>query len=125
MKATYQKYMLNFKSPSGTSRGVLNEKETWFIILEENGKKGIGECGILRGLSVDDRPDYEEKLQWTCANIHLGKDQLWQALLEFPSIQFGVEMAFQSLASETPFLLFPSSFTSGKQNIDINGLVWM
>ncbi len=125
MKATYQKYMLNFKRPSGTSRGVLNEKETWFVILEENGKKGIGECGILRGLSVDDRPDYEEKLQWTCANIHLGKDQLWGALLEFPSIQFGVEMAFQSLASETPFLLFPSSFTSGKENIDINGLVWM
>jgi hypothetical protein len=24
-------------------------------------------------------------------------------LLEFPSIQFGIEMAFQSLVSETPF----------------------
>ena len=125
MKATYQKYLLNFKRPSGTSRGVLNEKETWFIILEEKGKKGIGECGILRGLSADDRPDYEEKLKWTCANIHLGKDQLWEVLLEFPSIQFGVEMAFQSLVSETPFLLCPSAFTQGKQNIDINGLVWM
>lgn len=125
MTATYQKYILNFKRPSGTSRGVMNEKETWFIILEENGKKGIGECGILRGLSADDRPDYEEKLQWTCQNIHLGKDQLWEALLEFPSIQFGVEMAFQSLASENPFLLFPSEFTEGKKNMDINGLVWM
>lgn len=125
MKATYQKYILNFKRPSGTSRGVMNEKETWFIILEENGKKGIGECGILRGLSADDRPDYEEKLQWTCQNIHLGKDQLWEALLEFPSIQFGVEMAFQSLTSENPFLLFPSEFTEGKKSIDINGLVWM
>jgi o-succinylbenzoate synthase len=125
MTATYQKYILNFKRPSGTSRGVMNEKETWFITLEENGKKGIGECGILRGLSADDRPDYEEKLQWTCQNIHLGKDQLWEALLEFPSIQFGVEMAFQSLASENPFLLFPSEFTEGKKNMDINGLVWM
>jgi O-succinylbenzoate synthase len=125
MKATYQKYILNFKRPSGTSRGVMNEKETWFIVLEDNGKKGIGECGILRGLSADDRPDYEEKLQWVCANIHLGKEQLWEALLEFPSIQFGVEMAFQSLASENPFLLFPSDFTTGQKNIDINGLVWM
>lgn len=125
MKATYQKYILNFKRPSGTSRGVMNEKETWFIILEENGKKGVGECGILRGLSADDRPDYEEKLQWTCQNIHLGKDQLWEALLEFPSIQLGVEMAFQSLASKNPFLLFPSEFTEGKKNMDINGLVWM
>jgi O-succinylbenzoate synthase len=125
MTATYQKYILNYKLPSGTSRGVMNEKETWFIILEEDGKKGIGECGILRGLSADDRPDYEEKLQWTCQNIHLGKDQLWEELLEFPSIQFGIEMAFQSLASENPFLLFPSEFTEGKKNMDINGLVWM
>jgi O-succinylbenzoate synthase len=125
MLASYHKYILNFKRPSGTSRGVMTEKETWFIILEQNGKKGIGECGILRGLSIDDRPDYEEKLQWTCTNIHLGKDQLWDALLEFPSIQFGVEMAFLSLASETPFLLFPSNFTNGTKSIAINGLVWM
>lgn len=125
MRATYHKYILNFKRPSGTSRGVLNEKETWFIILEENDKKGIGECGILRGLSADDRPDYEEKLKWTCDNIHLGKDQLWEALLEFPSIQFGIEMAFLSLASETSFLLFPSEFTNGTKSIEINGLVWM
>ena len=125
MKATYYKYILDFKRPSGTSRGVMNEKETWFIILEQDGKKGIGECGILRGLSIDDRPDYEEKLQWTCANIQLGKDQLWEALLEYPSIQFGVEMAFQSLASENPFLLFPSDFTNGKKSMVINGLVWM
>jgi O-succinylbenzoate synthase len=125
MKATYHKYSLQFKLPSGTSRGVMTEKETWFLVLEKDGKKGIGECGILRGLSVDDRPDYEEKLQWTCANIDLGKDQLWEALIEFPSIQFGVEMAFLSLQSETPFLLFPSEFTEGAKSILINGLVWM
>ncbi|MGQ7944098.1 o-succinylbenzoate synthase [Flavobacterium sp. WC2509] len=125
MQATYHKYILNFKRPSGTSRGVMIEKETWFIVLEENGKKGIGECGILRGLSIDDRADYEEKLHWSCSNIHLGKDKLWEALLEFPSIQFGIEMAFQSLISENPFLLFPSDFTKGKKSIEINGLVWM
>jgi O-succinylbenzoate synthase len=123
--ATYHKYILNFKRPSGTSRGVMTEKETWFIVLEQDGKKGIGECGILRGLSIDDRPDYEEKLKWTCENIYFGKDQLWEALLEFPSIQFGVEMAFLSLVSDTPFLLFPSSFTKGTKSIAINGLVWM
>lgn len=125
MKATYQKYILNFKRPSGTSRGVLTQKETWFIILEENGKRGIGECGILRTLSIDDRPDYEEKLKWVCQNIHLGVEQLWEALLEFPSIQFGVEMAFCSLNSENPFVLFPSTFTSEIASMEINGLVWM
>ncbi|WP_396137833.1 o-succinylbenzoate synthase [Flavobacterium sp.] len=125
MEATYKKYILNFNRPSGTSRGVMTEKETWFLLLEENGKIGIGECGLLRGLSIDDRLDYEEKLQWVCENIHLGKDKLWDALLEFPSIQFGVEMAFLSLQSKTPFELFPSNFTEGKSNMLINGLVWM
>ena len=125
MKASYHKYILDFKQPSGTSRGVMTHKETWFIIIQKDQKKGIGECGILRGLSCDDRPDYEEKLAWTCANIHLGNDQLWEALIEFPSIQFGVEMALLSLASENPFLLFPSSFTKGLNSIPINGLIWM
>lgn len=125
MKASYKKYTLHFKRPSGTSRGVMIEKETWFLFLEDDGKTGIGECGLLRGLSVDDRPDYEEKLQWVCQNIHLGKDKLWDELLEFPSIQFGVEMAFLSLQSKTPFELFPSSFTKGNDAMRINGLVWM
>ena len=125
MKATYHKYVLDFKQPSGTSRGVMTHKETWFIIIENDQKKGIGECGILRGLSCDDRPDYEEKLAWACDNIHIGINQLWEALIEFPSIQFGVEMAFQSLASENPFLLFPSAFTKGLKSIPINGLIWM
>lgn len=123
--ASYQKYTLNFKRPSGTSRGVLTQKETWFIILEENGRKGIGECGILRGLSIDDRPDYEEKLKWTCDNIHFGNDKLREDLLEFPSIQFGLEQAFLSLESVNPLVLFPSEFTKGERSIDINGLVWM
>lgn len=125
IKASYKKYILDFKRPSGTSRGVLTQKETWFILLEKEGKIGIGECGILRTLSIDDRPDYEEKLRWTCKNIHLGKDRLWEYLMEFPSIQFGVEQAFLSLESENPFLLFPSEFTKTEQSISINGLVWM
>ncbi len=125
MKATYHQYLLNFKTPSGTSRGVLTTKETWFLVLKANGKTGIGECGFLRGLSIDDRPDYESHLQWVCENIHLGKDALWEALTEFPSIQFGVEMAFLSLNSNTPFELFPSAFTQNHKSIAINGLVWM
>ena len=100
MKARYKKFILDFKRPSGTSRGVMNRKETWFLIMEEEGKFGIGECGLLRGLSVDDVPDYEDKLRWTCANIALGKDALWEALCDFPSIQFGVEQAFLSFKSD-------------------------
>ncbi|MBU2946782.1 o-succinylbenzoate synthase [Zobellia uliginosa] len=125
MHAQYKKYTLNFKRPSGTSRGVLTHKETWFLILNENGKYGVGECGILRGLSIDDVDGYEDKLMWTCNNIHLGKDALWDALIEFPSIQFGVEQAFLSLSADNPFKLFPSEFISQRQSISINGLIWM
>jgi o-succinylbenzoate synthase len=125
MKASYFRYNLDFKQAAGTSRGVLHSKESWFIVLEQVHKKGIGECGILRGLSYDDRPDYEDKLRWVCEHIHLGEAQLWEELREFPSIQFGLEMAFLSLESATPFELFPSNFTLGIQQISINGLVWM
>ena len=125
MQATYKKYILNFKRPSGTSRGVLTVKETWFIKIEDGNNFGYGECGILRGLSIDDRPDYETKLKWACENIHLGKNELWEALIEFPSIQFGIEMAFQSLKNENEFELFSSAFTKGEDAIAINGLIWM
>jgi len=125
MKAEYKQYILNFKRPSGTSRGVMTTKETWFIKLEHQGKTGVGECGILRGLSVDDRPDYEEKLKWVCNNIHLGLDKLLSELTAYPSIQFGLETAYKSLDSANSFELFPSEFSRGKDGIPINGLVWM
>ena len=125
MTANYQKYILHFKQPSGTSRGILKTKETWFLLLKEGDNWGIGECGLLRGLSVDDRPDYEEKLQWVCDNINLGELVLYKKMEEFPSIQIGVEMAFKSLASVDPFQLFPSQFFQGNAVIPINGLIWM
>jgi o-succinylbenzoate synthase len=125
MKATYQRYLLNFKRPSGTSRGVLTEKETWFLKLTDNGKTGYGECGILRGLSVDDRPDFETTLMWLCENIDAGEAYLKNRLQEFPSIVFGLEMALKSLKSKNKFELFPSDFTKGKASIPINGLIWM
>ena len=125
LKASYQKYILDFKRPSGTSRGILQTKETFFIQIYENEKKGIGECGLLRGLSIDDRPDFEEKLKWSCENINLGLDKLYDALTEFPSIQFGLETAFRSFTSENKFDVFPSSFSEGNKGIAINGLVWM
>lgn len=125
MKATFQKYVLQFKQPSGTSRGVMTQKETWLLIIVQEDKKGVGECGLLRGLSIDDRPDYDAKLQWVCDHIDKGEAWLWEQLIEFPSIQFGVEMAFRSLQAAEPFLLFPSEFTEEQKSIPINGLVWM
>lgn len=125
MTASYLKYILQFKQPSGTSRGILTQKETWFIVITNNDKRGIGECAVLRGLSIDDRPDFEEKIKWVCDNITKGLDNLVNELVEFPAIQFGLEMAFLSLQSVDEFVLFPSAFTQGVASIPINGLIWM
>ncbi|MDB2463008.1 o-succinylbenzoate synthase [Algibacter sp.] len=125
IKASYSSYILNFKQASGTSRGVLKTKETWFLILNSENKKGIGECGLFRGLSIDDTGDYEEKLKWVCNNIALGLDELLIHLIEYPSIQFGLETAFKSLKSDDAFNLIPSEFTRNNDVIPINGLIWM
>jgi len=124
MKAEYFKYLLEFKRPSGTSRGVLHEKETFILEISENEKKGVGECAVFRGLSFDDRPDYEEKLQWLCENIQLDAEFLKKELKEFPSIWFGYEQAILNFKHGAN-LYFPSEFTEGKSPIIINGLIWM
>ena len=125
MKAKHCKYTLNFKRPSGTSRGVLLEKESHFIILQDQERFGIGECGFLKGLSIDPLEEYESKLDYVCQHISKGQDLLYEELKDYPSIQFGLEQAFLSLNSRTPFELFPSEFTKENVPIPINGLIWM
>ena len=124
MKASYQSYILNFKQASGTSRGVLHDKETFILTVEDGPKKGIGECALFRSLSHDDTPEYEEKLQWLCNNIDQEIDFLKAELLEYPSIIFGLEQALLNF-EHGKNLYFPSAFTQGEKNIKINGLIWM
>lgn len=124
MKAEYFRYLLEFKRPSGTSRGVLHVKETFILEISENEKKGVGECAIFRGLSFDDRPDYEEKLQWLCENIQQDYEVLKAYLKDFPSIWFGYEQALLNL-KHGGNIYFPSDFTEGGSPIIINGLIWM
>jgi o-succinylbenzoate synthase len=124
MKAEYFKYILQFKRPGGTSRGVLHEKETFILEISEDGKKGIGECALFRGLSFDDHPDYEDKLKWLCEHVQLNSEILKEELKEFPSIWFGYEQAILNL-KEGGKLYFPSEFTERKAAVIINGLIWM
>lgn len=134
MKAKFEPYVLKFKRPGGTSRGVLTEKLTYLLTIEEDGREYIGECGLFKGLSADDRPEYEEKLQWVCDNIELGVQELWNQLREWPSIQFGVEQAFQALSFNRnkdnytdPYNadMYESAFKNGEKGMQINGLIWM
>lgn len=124
MTAKFHQYLLNFKNPSGTSRGILKTKETFFLEIFEGDNKGIGECALFRGLSYDDVSEYEEKLQWLCENINENSEILKEELKHFPSIWFGYEQAILNLKNGEN-LYFPSEFTKGKSSIKINGLIWM
>ena len=123
-KATFKQYLLEFKQASGTSRGILTTKETYLLEITEGDKKGTGECGIFRGLSFEDVPEYEEMLQWLCDNINENKKVLRKELLHFPSIWFGYEQAMLNLKNGED-LYFPSEFSEGYSSIKINGLIWM
>ncbi len=125
MKASIIPYVLKFKRPAGTSRGILNTKKTYILKIEENGKKGYGECNLFKGLSRDDKPDYEEKLKWLIKNIDRPINEQIDYLKNYSSIIFGIEQAMASLKAKNPFILYPSEFTKGLQGIPINGLVWM
>jgi o-succinylbenzoate synthase len=129
MKASFKKHTFYFKRPSGTSRGVLTEKHSWFIeLFDENNPsiKGIGECSIIPGLSPDfvDFESYETKLNELCLNIEKYISN-FDLLNEFPSILFGLETALLDLQNGGKQIIFKNSFSSGERRNPINGLIWM
>jgi L-alanine-DL-glutamate epimerase and related enzymes of enolase superfamily len=127
LNAQYIKYLLRFKFPAGTSRGTLTHKETWFLKVWDDAapdKFGLGECALFRGLSMDDKPEYEKILQECCSRIN-DTTFLSEELTQWPSIRFGLETALLDLKLGGERILFPSLFTQGEVGIPINGLIWM
>lgn len=125
MKARLNHIDLQFKFPAGTSRGVLLHKPSSFLILEQDGYTGIGECSTIPDLSVDPKEFYEQKLNEICMWINQGNNPKNFDLSAFPSIAFGLETALLDLKGKGSKKLFSSKFTEGKRGIPINGLVWM
>ena len=128
LKASVTKHRLQFKNPAGTSRGVLNWRDTWYINIFDSkspNKIGIGEIAPLPGLSKELDANFEYHLETVCKHIDQLQDSYHRNLLEFPSIRFGVEMALTDLKNGAKKDLFHSSFTLGHDGIEINGLIWM
>lgn len=125
VKASYRKHTLQFIRPAGTSRGTYLTKESWFLSLSDGEKTGIGECSLLKELSIDDRPDFEEKLAQVCEEIDNGTFDFSQKLADFPALKFGLETALLDLQNGGKKILFPTLFTEGKAGIPTNGLIWM
>ncbi len=138
LKADYLKYTLHFRFEAGTSRGTLTDKTSYIIRLFDDENPlvvGYGECGPLKGLSFDDRPDFEEKLEQYCReftdldlqlfswNVPIVLSQIISS--QFPSILFGFETAMLDFLGGGQHILKKSDFTAGLRSLPINGLVWM
>jgi o-succinylbenzoate synthase len=124
-QASYTKYILIFKKPAGTSRGVLLEKPSYFITVydPETGRKGTGECSILPGLSPDDDPGIEELIAGIADSFN--KTGVVYLLETFPAVRFAWETALLDLENGGEGIIVPSSFTDSQKGIPINGLIWM
>lgn len=93
-------------------------------LTDEWGNAAYSEAAPLSLLSIDDRPDYTEKLvnmltEW----FHDGRRTHFNHP-EFPSMQFGMDTALLDLKYGGKRVLFDQTFTNGEP-ISINGLVWM
>ncbi len=128
LKATYLKYNFHFINPGLTSRGVMHDRTSWFLIVYDityPTVKGIGECAPINGLSRDSGADMENILEWICTNINKEDLLLQPDLWNYPSVMFGTETAMLDLKQGGIRLLFNNSFYHKHNGISINGLIWM
>ncbi|MEX2597692.1 MAG: o-succinylbenzoate synthase [Salibacteraceae bacterium] len=124
--ARWQKHTFQFQRPSGTSRGVLTKKHSWFIIVNHNNFEypAIGEASIIDGLSPDNTSDFEQTLDAICDFINEKSEQP-PNLDKHPSIKFCYEMLRRDIAVNGSKILFDNTFTHGVADMLINGLIWM
>ena len=130
-RASYVKHDLIFNFPAKTSRGAIEKHTVFILCIEDTEKniKGYGEAAPLKGLSLDDREDFEDKVKEICRTISETqnyKDALKSAVVsELPSLHFAVEAAFADLSNGGKGIYFENDFASGKMSLPVNGLVWM
>ena len=80
--AQYSKHVLQFKTPSGTSRGILYERPIWLLkvnFLSNPNIFGIGECSPIEGLSIDPIQEMDPKLAELVGSINEPSDK-WTLL---------------------------------------------
>ncbi len=131
-------HRLKFNFAAGTSRGVLREKDTYFIRVfteDQPYRLGYGEIPILPGLSVDEHEDIPAVVQKIGSRLFTVEvpenyaqilDILEQLVAEkLPSVRFGLETALLDWLGGGKQLLFDNAFSSAKAGIHINGLIWM
>ncbi|MDG2426305.1 MAG: o-succinylbenzoate synthase [Flavobacteriales bacterium] len=116
------KHPLTFRNPAQTSRDVLLEKPTWFVVAQNaQGCVGIGECSLIPGLSPEHPLRAQRALNELASGNTLDPNKM---TAQYPAVKFAAEMALVDLLGGGDRTLFPSPFTAGEA-LPINGLVWM
>lgn len=139
MVINVQHYPLQFIRPAGTSRGVMNVKNSWFITIADKGVEGKGEISIIEGLSKEwtSQVDFEDAITRFTVNLeaHYRENGIlprWNELSMlipelnyYPSILFGLETALLDWENGGKSIIFNNAFSAGEEKIPINGLIWM
>ena len=112
---TYRAHPLTFSKPAQTSRDVLYHKPSFLItICDKHGRKGVGECSLIPGLSIESEEEVVSFLETLQAKSGINVREIPHTL---PSVRFAVETALRSLKRGGE-----AQWSGG---ITINGLVWM
>ncbi|MEZ4799263.1 MAG: o-succinylbenzoate synthase [Flavobacteriales bacterium] len=117
-------YQLNFRRPAKTSRDTLVVREIYFLkayFLSNPTKFGLGECSPIYGLSPEIKSEVVGQIQ-EIANRVESDNVIDLEQIKRPAIKFAFESAILDLLNGGERIIFP---TFKKQNIPINGLVWM
>lgn len=137
LHATWNRYRLNFNFVAITSRARMTYKDTYFVRMYDDllpERAVVAESPLFAGLSIEDTPEYESRLDRICRGIGA-----WDYLAGQPcpfggtesSIRFALESGASALrlgqgtAEGSPAIPASTAWTRGERPIVINGLVWM
>lgn len=128
LQAKISEQTLIFKKPATTSRGSYSERRIFYLTIWNSNNplvRGVGECAPLKGLSIDDVPEYESILHKLVVQINKNKATEDFDFDSFPSIKFGLETALLDLKFGGKKIIYQNFYAIGRQGLPINGLIWM
>lgn len=130
-KARFVRHDLHFQFDARTSRGALDSKPSWFLMLVDpngDGEVGIGECSLIPGLSPENVTEAEAALERLAKGINaMGFDLVNPVVsdIQHPAVKMAWETARLDYQHGGRRLLFDTPFVRGEEGIPINGLIWM
>lgn len=132
-------HTLHFRKPAATSRGALTKRVLWLIEAtdSETGARGMGEVGVVPGLSIDDLPDLGERIERFVndfnqigariiyhGDLRAELGAFYERINALPALSFGASCALGAMLAGDGFP-YPSDFVFGHVGLKMHGLIWM